>query len=230
MCFSVTADLAAGAALLPVAALTLREVRHWREVPFAALPAVFAAHQLIEALVWAQRDGRVSAETGHLAALVYVFIAWPLLPALVPIAVILLEPRQARRRMSPFVAMGVVVAAYLATVVLTRPVVVVLHPHALEYRTGVTHPLVWATLYVVAIVGALVTSSHRLVVVFGVLNLAGLIVVAVAYFDAFTSLWCAYAAMSSLAVWLQMRSRRRLPGAAPRAARDRAFAEHEDAC
>jgi hypothetical protein len=60
MCFSVTADLAAGAALLPVAALSLREVRQWRELPCASLAAIFAAHQLIEAFVWAQQDGDVS--------------------------------------------------------------------------------------------------------------------------------------------------------------------------
>ena len=36
MCFSPEADLVAGIALLPVAALSLREVRHVREVPFAA--------------------------------------------------------------------------------------------------------------------------------------------------------------------------------------------------
>ncbi len=41
MCFSATADLVVGIALLPVAALS-REVRRWREVPFASLPAVFA--------------------------------------------------------------------------------------------------------------------------------------------------------------------------------------------
>ncbi|HYO01827.1 MAG TPA: DUF6629 family protein [Mycobacterium sp.] len=211
MCFSVTADLVAGAALLPVAALSLREVRHWREVPFASLPAVFAAHQLIEALVWAQQEGDVSPGVGHLAALIYVFIAWPLLPLLVPVSVMLLEPREARRRVAPFVAVGSIVAAYLAYVVLARPVVVVVHPHALEYQTGVVHPLVWATLYIAAIVGALVMSSHRLVVVFGVLNLVGLVVVAMVYFEAFTSLWCAYAAAASVAVWLHMRSRRRSP-------------------
>lgn len=212
MCFSVTADLVAGAALTPVAVLSLREVRHWREVPFAGLPAVFAAHQLIEAFVWAQLEGDVSPRIGQLAALVYVFIAWPLLPALVPASVMLLEPSErAARRVAPFVAIGLVVAAYLAYVVLARPVLVVEHPHCLEYQTGVAHPLVWATLYVVAICGALVVSSHRLVRVFGVLNLVGLIAVSMVYFAAFTSLWCAYAAFASLAVWLHMRSRRRLP-------------------
>jgi hypothetical protein len=211
MCFSVTADLVAGAALTPVAVLSLREVRRWREVPFAALPAVFAAHQLIEAFVWAQLSGDVSPRVGQLAALVYVFIAWPLLPALVPTSVMLLEPRERARRVAPFVAIGWVVAAYLAYVVLARPVLVVEHPHCLEYQTGVAHPLVWATLYVVAICGALVVSSYGLVRVFGVLNLLGLIVVSMIYFAAFTSLWCAYAAVASLAVWLHMRSRRGLP-------------------
>jgi hypothetical protein len=48
-------------------------------------------------------------------------------------------------------------------------------------------------------------------VVFGVLNLVGRIAVAFVYFEAFTSLWCAYAAFASIAVWLHMRGRRRLP-------------------
>jgi len=54
VCFSVEADLVAGAALLPIGVVTLREVRHVRELPFAALPLLFAAHQLVEALVWGQ--------------------------------------------------------------------------------------------------------------------------------------------------------------------------------
>ena len=68
MCFSVQADVVAGAVLLPVAGLTLREVRHVRELPFAALPLLFAAHQGVEALVWAAGDGDVSASAGRAAA------------------------------------------------------------------------------------------------------------------------------------------------------------------
>ena len=220
MCFSVTADLAVGAALVPVAVMSLREVRQWREVPLAVLPAVFAAHQLIEALVWAQQAGQVSAAVGHVAALAYVFIAFALLPFLLPIGVVLLQPPGAVRRTVPFVVIGVIVAAYLGFAVLVRPMPVVVHPHALEYATGVPYPWVWAVSYVVAIVGSLLTSSHRMVVAFGVLNLVGLTVVAVAYFDGFTSLWCAYAAAASVTVWLYMRSRRRVP--APERVRDEA--------
>jgi hypothetical protein len=69
MCFSATADLVAGAALLPIAALSLREVTHWREVPFASLPAIFAVHQFIEAVIWRAQDGDVPAAVTHRAIL-----------------------------------------------------------------------------------------------------------------------------------------------------------------
>jgi len=49
VCFSAQADVVAGAVLLPMAVVSLREVRQVRELPFAALPLLFALHQLIEA-------------------------------------------------------------------------------------------------------------------------------------------------------------------------------------
>jgi hypothetical protein len=48
-------------------------------------------------------------------------------------------------------------------------------------------------------------------VVFGLVNLAGLLVVAVVYLDAFASLWCVYAALTSALVTVHMVRRRRLP-------------------
>ncbi len=209
MCFSITADLVVGTALVPVAVATLREVRHWRELPFALLPTVFAVHQFLEAAVWPNRF--VSAGMAHFALHAYVFIALPLLPALVPVAVLLLEPRGARLRVAPFVALGAVVAAYLAIVVLTQPVGVQRCPHALEYTTGAHNSYLWAALYIIAVIGPALLSGYRSIVVFGLANLAGLIGVAVLYLRAFASLWCIYAAMLSVLVLVHMVRRRRLP-------------------
>ena len=104
--------------MVPVAALTLREVRQRRELPFALLPATFALHQFLEVFVWAGLDGDVPAGLAEWAMRAYLFIAWPLLPTYVPLAVMLLEPKSARLRVAPFLALGVVVSAYLAYVVL----------------------------------------------------------------------------------------------------------------
>lgn len=207
----MTADLVAGTALTPIAVLTLREVRRRRELPFASLPALFAAHQFLEVAVWAGLDGDVSPGLANLAMRAYLFIAWPLLPTYVPLAVLLLEPRGARLRVAPFLALGAVVSAYLAWVVLANPVEVIRHAHGLEYVTVVRHPLVWAVLYIVAVIGAPLMSGYRSIVAFGVLNLIGLVLVAVFYTKAFASLWCVFAAASSILMLVHMVRRRRLP-------------------
>jgi hypothetical protein len=211
MCFSVQADVVAGLVLLPVGVLALREVRHVREVPFASLPLVFAAHQLVEAVVWAGTEGTVSCSVQHGAAVGYLIVALVVLPTLVPLAVLLLEPHQARLRVAPFVALGVVVSTYLAYVLATHPVGVVAFPHALDYDFGLTNSLWWAVLYIVAVIGPSVLSGYPSIVAFGVLNLVGLSVVAITYAEAFASLWCVWAGLTSVLVLLHMIRRRRLP-------------------
>jgi hypothetical protein len=225
VCFSAAADLVAGAVLLPVAVLSLREVRHPRELLFAALPLLFALHQLTEALVWLRIDGHdapLSLAQGATTA--YVAFAMCVLPWLFPLSVLLLEPRRDRLRVAPFVCLGALVAAVMAVQVLSAPITVVPHPHALEYVTGLRNGDVMAVAYVVAVISPALLSGYRSVVAFGVVNLVGLLVVAVVYVEAFASLWCVYAALTSCLVVLHMVRRRSLVDAdrlhgVPRSAR-----------
>lgn len=211
MCFSAQADVTAGLLLLPVGLASLREVRRVREVPFAALPLLFALHQLIEAVVWAGAEGDVSAGVGKAAAVAYLTMALPVIPTLLPVAVLLLEPRALRVRVAPFVALGLVVSAYFVYALVTEPFEVIAHPHALEYDTGLSNGDFWAVLYILAVVGGSVLSGYRTIIAFGVLNLVGLTVVAYLYKEAFVSLWCVYAACTSVLVLTHMVRRRRLP-------------------
>lgn len=212
MCFSVQADVVAGVALLPLAVVSLREVRHARELPFASLPLLFALHQLTEALVWAPSEGYdVPQPLWQAAVWVYVGFAMVVLPTLFPLSVLLLEPQGARLRVTPFVLLGLAVSLVLAVQVFTAPVTVVVHPHALEYVTGVSHGGLLAIGYVVAVICPAVLSGYRSVVAFGLVNLVALLVVAFLYVDAFASLWCVYAALTSALVVLHMVRRRRLP-------------------
>jgi hypothetical protein len=206
MCFSTTADVVAGGVLTPIAFVSLRSVRTLREVPFAALPAVFAVHQLIEALVWAGADGDVSAGHAHAAAVAYAVIAFPLLPILFPVAVVLIEPRAARRAALPFVALGAVVAGYLGYVIAAHGVGVTAHAHALSYDIGADNGGFWAVLYVIAVIGPALLSRSLSIRAFGAVNLVGLTVVALAYAEAFASLWCVYAAATSVLVVVHLRT------------------------
>lgn len=204
----MTADIVAGSALVPVAAVSLAHVRHAREIPLAGLPAVFAVHQFIESLVWAHAEGRVSAGVAHAAALAYVAIALPLLPTLFPSALLLVEPAGRRRRAVPFLLIGLVVSARLGYAMSTHPLQVTVHPHAIGYGIGLQDGLWWAVLYIVAVVGAALLSGYRTIIAFGVANLVGLTVVGLVYAEAFASLWCVYAAVTSVLVAAHMVRRR----------------------
>ncbi len=211
MCFSEQADLVAGVVLLPVAVVSLREARHVRELPFASLPLLFALHQLIEAVIWAGLEGDgVFEPLRQTAVLLYVGYAMVVLPTLFPLSVLLLEPRGDRLRVAPFVALGLTLSVVFAVEVFSAPVTVVVHPHALEYATGLRHGDILAVVYVVAVIGPAVLSGYRSVVAFGLVNLAGLLVVAYVYRDAFASLWCVYAALTSTLVAVHMIRRRKL--------------------
>jgi hypothetical protein len=211
MCFSMEADVAAGLVILPVAVAALREVRHVREVPFAAMPLLFALHQLVEAVVWAGTEGHVSGQLQQAAAMVYLLFALAVLPTLMPTAVLLLEPRGARQRVAPFVAIGAVVSAYLGFVLVSESFTVTPHSFGLEYDTGLLHGNLWALLYIIAVIGPSVMSGYRSIIAFGLLNLIGLTVVAILYAETFESLWCVYAAFASVLMLVHMVRRRRLP-------------------
>lgn len=97
--------------------------------------------------------------------------------------------------------------------VLFNPVEVIRHPNGLEYATVVTHPMVWAVAYIVAVIGPPLLSGYRSIVAFGALNLIGLVTVAIFYAQAFASLWCIFAAVSSVLILIHMIRRRATPGA-----------------
>jgi energy-converting hydrogenase Eha subunit E len=136
--------------------------------------------------------------------------ALPLLPTLVPLSVVLLEPRAARPRVVPFVLLGAVVSSYLGAVLYTDPVGVVMQPHALQYQTGIDNGGMWVMLHIIAVIGPALSSGYRSIIAFGDLNLVGLALVAVLYVEAFASLWCVYAAAASVLVLVHMVRRRRL--------------------
>ena len=107
MCFSATASFSAAAVLVGVGALTLKSARRPRELPFAAIPLLFAIQQLSEGVIWLT----FSYEAPLLNAVmtyVYTFFSHVLWPVYVPVAVLLIEPSGWRRRaLFAFVAAGV---------------------------------------------------------------------------------------------------------------------------
>jgi hypothetical protein len=201
MCFSATANFVGSSALGAIGVLTLTRVKHRRELLFASLPTLFAVHQFIEGFVWLGLDGVLSPAVTRDMAAAYMLYAQGLLPFLLPLSVLLFEPdRTSRRRMLPFLVLGGATALYILWALMAYPLQVYVKENSIVYINPATNNTAVAVLYVIATCGSLFFSQVRAMVLFGAANLAILLIVMEVKRYAFTSLWCAYAAIASVII------------------------------
>jgi hypothetical protein len=201
VCFSATANFVGSGALGALGVVTLTKVKHRRELLFAALPALFAVHQFIEGFVWLGLDGMLSPVVTHDMGAAFMLYAQGLLPFLLPLSVLLFEPdKKSRGRMLPFLVLGGATALYILWALTAYPLEVYVRGNSIVYINQATNNTAVAVLYVIATCGSLFFSKVRAMVAFGAANLAILLVVMEFKRYAFTSLWCAYAAIASLII------------------------------
>ena len=188
-------------ALAAVGVVTLTKVKHRRELLFAALPTLFAVHQFIEGFVWLGLDGLLPPVVAHNMGAAFVLYAQGLLPFVLPLSVLLFEPaRKDRMRMMPFVMVGGATALYMLWGLTAYPLQVYVRGNSIVYINPATNNTAVAVLYVIATCGSLFFSKVKAMVIFGAANLAILLTVMAFKRYAFTSLWCAYAAIASVIV------------------------------
>jgi hypothetical protein len=131
----------------------------------------------------------------------FMLYAQGLLPFLLPLSVMLFEPTaKSRRRMLPFVVIGGATTLYMLWALTAFPLELYVKGNSIVYINQATNNTAVALLYVIATCGSLFFSEIRMMVVFGAANLAILLVVMEVKRYAFTSLWCAYAAVASVII------------------------------
>lgn len=201
MCFSAAANFVGSGALGAIGVVTLTRVKHRRELLFASLPTLFAIHQFTEGFVWLGLDGVLSPTVTHNMAAAFMLYAQGLLPFLLPLSVFLFEPDQkSRRRMLPFLAIGTGTALYILWALVAYGLQVYIRGNSIVYINPATNNTAVAVLYVIATCGSLFMSKIRPMIAFGAANLAILLIVMEVKRYAFTSLWCAYAAVASVII------------------------------
>jgi hypothetical protein len=205
MCFSATASFSAGAFLLGVGTLTVMtalDTDQRRDLPFAAIPMLFAIQQLIEGVIWltfTEDAPRLNAVMTQ----VYSFFSHVLWPIYIPVAVLLMEPRGWRHRaLNAFVAAGATVGAYLMYALVAFPVVSKPTGQHIEYDSPHFFAAVTMTLYLLSTVISPLLSTHRMVQVFGALALLSFGAAYAFYATWFISVWCFFAALLSAVVCL----------------------------
>jgi hypothetical protein len=148
--------------------------------------------------MWWHLRGEMPAALGITATRFYEFVAFCLWPIYVPIAVRAMETLTWRRSALGVVGLGgLIVAGFHFAHLVTGQIVAVEHSEyvAFEYPTL---PVAVGLLYGVATCGALLLSSHRELVGWAAVNAAAITVLALRAANGLPSLWCLWAAVTSV--------------------------------
>jgi hypothetical protein len=158
-------------------------------------------HQFIEGFVWLGLDGIVSPKVTNDMAAAFMLYAQGLLPFLLPLSVLLFEPdKRSRRRMRPFLLLDTLTTLYILWALTAYSTQVFVRGNSIVYLNPATNNTFVAILYVIATCGSLLFSKIKDMVIFGIANVVILLVVMAVKSYAFTSLWCAYAAVASVII------------------------------
>jgi len=103
---------------------------------------------------------------------------------------------------------GALLMAYVAWGLSVEPTHVSIQGYSLVYSNPHTHHLWVALVYILTTCGSLMLSRSVAIQIFGWLNLVGLLVVYWVAQYSFTALWCLYAALVSVVLYLHFIERR----------------------
>ena len=201
ICFSANASILAGVALFGIGIVTVRRAERLAQLPYAAIPLAFGMQQLVEGYLWKILPTQSSA-TDTVAA-IYLLFSHVLWPILVPLAVLVIEPFEARRKLLLFpTAAGAVAGIFFLFALLTEPVSAVIEGKHIVYHLPHRHDAFILTLYIIGTCLTPLLSSYRTVRFLGIAIIIALIATSIAYVHWFASVWCFFAALISAVVFL----------------------------
>lgn len=198
MCFSATASFLTAGVTATAGIYCLARTKDIRELPFAAVPLLFATQQTVEGLMWPElaATGTVCAPTS-MTYLLFANIVWPVY---IPTAILLAEPDPRRKRvMQPCLLLGACAAVYALGWIFAARAPLLEDAH-IVYPGDPQQILLVKTAYVLAVVIALTSSSRAAARALGGIAFIGFLISYLLYNEAFVSVWCFFAAYGSIVV------------------------------
>ncbi len=204
MCFSAEASFIGGSVLTTIGVLSVRKNREPAQRLFSAMPLVFGLQQISEGFVW------TALKAGHheimlkLATYVFLIAALLIWPTFVPLSVRLMETDRRRRPyLNALTALGAGTSlAYLYGFLFYEVTARIDYMH-ISY--GVDAPAIalriaFFAYLAVTLLPFLITSKRR-VWLLGAVVIVSYAIAAYFYSEYLLSVWCFFAALTSVVVW-----------------------------
>lgn len=207
MCFSAHASMISTALLIVMGIVSLKKAYpHKALYAFASIPLFFGIQQAFEWLVWTGFDYNISEYIyyGSLGFLFFALIFWPIW---IPFSLYQLEHRPNKKKILKWFSIFGVIFSLLVLMRGCCSFTTLISQQHLEYSVpGLNaHPFILAIGYVLATIIPFFIASYHMLWIFG-LSLAFAFIASAAMFaGTITSIWCFFAALLSVLVWVIVR-------------------------
>ncbi|PWJ97430.1 hypothetical protein BC749_107231 [Flavobacterium araucananum] len=207
MCFSATASFSAGIVLSVIGVACINKIQHRSQTMFALIPFIFAVQQFSEGLLWLSIPSTKWSYLQTGITYFYLIIAQIIWPVWVPVAILLLEKEQSRKQMQRIlVAIGMLVSMYLTYCLFHFNIRSEIDCYHIAYIQ--TYPesfrVMGGLLYIIATILPPFFSHIRRMWWLGIMVFISYIITTVFYESYLVSVWCFFASVISLSVYLIM--------------------------
>jgi hypothetical protein len=208
MCFSTEASFGVGIVLSAIGVATLKKAKQPSEIFFASIPLIFAVQQIDEGFLWLALSNRAYAAFEVPATYVFLIIAQIIWPIWVPFSILKLETTLKRQKIiSIFLGMGGLVALYNSFCFLNYQVKGNIVDHHIAYFQDYT--TIFSNyirlFYVLATIFPPFFSSIKRMWALSTAIFISSVITTIFYEDYFVSVWCFFASIISITVYVAMR-------------------------
>ncbi len=203
MCFSASASFGAGALLLGTGIASVNKSRSPEMLSFASMPILFGVQQISEGILWVTLPNPDAVGFHDFNTYFYLVFAQVIWPVWIPLSLWLIEPsKNGKKIISYFLIFGILAAIYLIYCLWVYDASAVIEAHHIRYQVDIPGIGVKRALYVSATIIPLFISSLKWMRVLGATILGSLIFSFVVYTQYVISVWCFFAAIISVLVYL----------------------------
>lgn len=206
MCFSAEASFGAAVVITTIGVIAVQKAETKPLRLLALIPILFGAQQFFEGFVWLS-FGQVEL-SGLLKFSTYGFIlfAWMIWPIYIPFTLWKLEKQNTRKRiLFTFILIGLFVIGTLTFVLTKYGMHADIQDCNIDYKLGFEsgHSWILGLLYLSTTTLSHFISSLKYVWILGVINLITYLITKMYFDDHLISVWCFFAALSSLVIlWI----------------------------
>lgn len=212
MCFSASASFVTGAALTAVGVVSIKKAKKKSEIPFASIPLIFAAQQIMEGFVWLSLTNPDYAFTEAFSSHAFIFFAQVIWPVWIPFSILKFKKNKGSNILSKLlVGIGILISCVLGYYLFAQPMHAKILGCHISYSQSIPEKLmmIGGILYAVVTIAPTFISPNKRMRVLGTAIFLSFVIAKIFYTQYVVSVWCFFAAvLSVLVLWIVVGKKR----------------------